>query len=135
MRSAALALLFVGAAALAGAPSAHAQQSFATGQNIAPAYEGWEPNEDGSFNLVLHMNRMAGRFDVPVGRKPIEPAAPIGQADRTFHRANRFAPDRAPADFGDNGAVCADQHGQDERPSTNEADVPTSNQHLSCSQL
>ena len=32
---------------------ASAQESFSTGQNIAPVYEGWEKNADGSFNLVF----------------------------------------------------------------------------------
>jgi hypothetical protein len=35
-----------------------AQESFSTGQNVAPAYEGWEKNPDGSFNLVFgYFNR------------------------------------------------------------------------------
>ena len=37
---------------------ARAQESFSSGQNIAPVYEGWEQNTDGSFNLVFgYMNR------------------------------------------------------------------------------
>ena len=44
-----------------------AQQSFATGQTIAPAYEGWERNPDGAFNLVFgYMNRnWEEEIDVP----------------------------------------------------------------------
>jgi len=56
-------------ALLACGASEGAQQSFATGQNIAPAYEGWEQNEDGSFNLLFgYMNRNWEEvFDIPIG--------------------------------------------------------------------
>ena len=54
MRRLLLAITF----ALPLALSAGAQESFSTGQNIAPAYEGWEKNADGSFNLVFgYFNR------------------------------------------------------------------------------
>ena len=121
MRSAALALLFVGAAALAGAPSAHAQQSFATGQNIAPAYEGWEPNVDGSFNLVFgYMNRnWEEMIDVPVGPdNSIEPGGPDqGQPTHFLPRRNRFVfRIRVPADFGDKELIWTlTTNGQTER--------------------
>ena len=40
------------------APADGCAQEFASGQNIAPAYEGWETNPDGSYNLVFgYMNR------------------------------------------------------------------------------
>ena len=42
------------ASAIALTPSA--QESFSSGQNVAPAYEGWERNADGSFNLVFGYN-------------------------------------------------------------------------------
>ena len=106
VRSAALAVLVAGGVALAGAPSAHAQRSFAAGQNIAPAYEGWEQNEDGSFNLVFgYMNRnWEELIDVPVGpANGIEPAGPDqGQPTHFLPRRNRFVfRVRVPADFGD----------------------------------
>ena len=70
----------VAAAALLVTPSSGlAQQSYATGQNIAPAYEGWERNDDGSFNLVFgYMNRNWEEvIDVPVGpENRIEPGGP-----------------------------------------------------------
>ena len=35
-----------------------AQLSYTKGQNVSPGYEGWEQNEDGSFNLLFgYMNR------------------------------------------------------------------------------
>ena len=57
-----------------------AQQSFPTGQTIAPAYEGWERNEDGSFNLVFgYMNRNWEQvLEIPVG-----PDNTIDPVDRT----------------------------------------------------
>ena len=35
------------------ATESQAQVAFARGQNVAPAYEGWERNDDGSFSLVF----------------------------------------------------------------------------------
>ena len=60
MRSAARRAILMLTVALAGAAvlSVAAQESFSTGQNSAPAYEGWEKNADGSFNLVFgYFNR------------------------------------------------------------------------------
>ncbi len=37
--------------ALAWLPT-HAQEFYARGQNVVPVYEGWEKNDDGSFNLT-----------------------------------------------------------------------------------
>ena len=106
MRSVALAALLLGVAALVGAPPALAQQSYAAGQAIAPAYEGWEQNEDGSFNLVFgYFNRNWEEvIDVPVGPdNHIEPGGPDrGQPTRLLPRRNRFVfRIRVPADFGD----------------------------------
>ncbi|HAB30219.1 MAG TPA: hypothetical protein DCE19_05820, partial [Gemmatimonadetes bacterium] len=48
----------VALAVLMACPKANAQSSYQTGQNASPAYEGWEENEDGSFNMVFgYMNR------------------------------------------------------------------------------
>ena len=61
---------------------ANAQSSYQTGQNTSPAYEGWEQNEDGSFNLVFgYMNRNLEQvFEIPVGAdNSIEPG---GQCER-----------------------------------------------------
>jgi len=87
-----------------------AQQSFATGQNIAPAYEGWQENPDGSFDLVFgYMNRNWEEvLDVPVGPdNTIEPGSPDqGQPTRFHPRRNRFTfRIRVPADFGDKEVV------------------------------
>ena len=94
------------AASLLAAPPGFAQRSYATGQNIAPAYEGWERNDDGSFDLVFgYMNRNWEEvIDVPVGPgNSIEPGGPDRGQPTHFHpRRNRFVfRIRVPADFGD----------------------------------
>ena len=83
-----------------------AQVAFARGQNIAPAYEGWERNDDGSFSLVFgYMNRNWEEvIDVPIGPgNVIEPGGPDqGQPTHFQPRRNRFVfRIRVPADFGD----------------------------------
>ena len=42
---------------------------YLNGQSISPAYEGWWPNEDGSFSLFLgYMNsNWEQHFDIPIG--------------------------------------------------------------------
>ena len=97
-------------AALAAGQDAGAQQSFATGRSISPAYEGWVQNEDGSFDLVFgYMNRNWEQVvDVPVGpENTIDPGGPDrGQPTRFQPRRNRFVFSvRVPADFGDRELV------------------------------
>ena len=92
------------------AAEGRAQQSFATGQTIAPAYEGWERNDDGSFTLVFgYMNRNWEQvFQIPVGPdNAIEPGGPDqGQPTYFLPRRSRFAfRIHVPADFGDKELV------------------------------
>ena len=87
-----------------------AQQSFATGQTISPAYEGWERNPDGSFSLVFgYMNRnWEEEIDVPIGLdNSIAPGTPDqGQPTHFLPRRSRFVfAIRVPADFGDKELV------------------------------
>ena len=110
------------AAVLLAMPSAgFAQRSYATGQTIAPAYEGWERNDDGSFDLVFgYMNRNWEEvIDVPVGPgNSIEPGGPDqGQPTRLYPRRNRFVfRIRVPADFGDRELIWTlTTNGQTER--------------------
>ncbi|MCY4600476.1 MAG: hypothetical protein OXF27_11220, partial [Acidobacteria bacterium] len=67
---------------------------YSSGQTVAPAYEGWEPNPDGSFNLVFgYMNRnLDERLDIPIGpHNRIEPDGPErGQTTHFLPRRNRF---------------------------------------------
>jgi hypothetical protein len=81
-------------------------QSYASGQNISPAFEGWEQNEDGSFNFLFgYMNRnWEEELDVPVGAENgFEPGpADRGQPTHFLPRRNRFVfRVRVPADWGD----------------------------------
>ncbi len=68
-------VLAVVAVVLAGFSPTSAQVVL-TGQNVVPAYEGWELNPDGSFNLVFgYFNRnWEEELDVPIGpNNNIEP--------------------------------------------------------------
>jgi len=49
--------------------AASAQVQYARGQNVAPVFEGWERNADGSFNMVFgYLNRnYEEEVDIPVG--------------------------------------------------------------------
>ena len=53
--------------------------SYSRGQNVSPAFEGWEKNDDGSFNMMFgYMNRnWEEEVDVPVGPdNNLSPGAP-----------------------------------------------------------
>lgn len=81
-------------------------QTYSRGQNVSPAFEGWERNEDGSLNFVFgYMNRnWEEELDVPVGPdNNIEPGGPDqGQPTRLLPRRNRFVfRVRIPKDWGD----------------------------------
>ena len=54
---------------LAAGDRAHAQVQYATGQNVAPIYEGWEHNPDGSYSMVFgYLNRnYEEQVDIPIG--------------------------------------------------------------------
>jgi len=108
-----LALLL--AALIAGAVIApvSAQVQYATGQNVAPIYEGWEHNSDGTFSLVFgYLNRnYEEEVDVPIG-----PANSItigketygdkGQPTHFYTRRQRFLfKVVVPKDFGEQQKV------------------------------
>ena len=93
-------------AVLLSAQPAQAQLAYQRGQNVTPAYEGWIPNDDGSFSLVFgYINRnWQEEIDVPVGPgNSITPGSmDQGQVTHFLPRRNRFAfMVRVPADFGD----------------------------------
>ena len=80
------------------------------GQNIAPVYEGFETNPDGSFNLLFgYYNRnWEEEINVPVGPdNSLEPGGPDrGQPAHFFPRRNQFVfRVHVPADFGDKEVV------------------------------
>jgi hypothetical protein len=98
-----------------------AQEAFPRGQNIAPVYEGWEKNPDGSFNLVFgYFNRnWEEEIDLPVGAdNSLTPGVPDqGQPTRFYPRRNRFVfRVRVPMDFGKKELVWTlTSHGKTER--------------------
>jgi len=100
--------------------------TYTRGQTVSPAYEGFEVNEDGSFDLIFgYMNRnWEEELDVPIGPDnyfavtttgglddlevdAYDPAiADKGQPTRFLPRRNRFTfKVRVPADFGDQELV------------------------------
>jgi hypothetical protein len=68
--------------------------SYSRGQNVSPAFEGWEKNDDGSFNMMFgYMNRnWEEEVDVPIGAdNNISPGVPDqGQPTHFLPRRNRF---------------------------------------------
>ena len=111
-RAAAAACLLLAVGVLGGGVGEGAAQPVrhATGQEVVPAYEGWEQNSDGSFSLVFGtMNRNWDEaLDIPVGAaNNIEPGGPDqGQPTHFLPRRNRFLfRIRVPADFGDQELV------------------------------
>src|SRR5262245_18627519 len=71
-----------------------AQTRYAAGQDVVPAFEGWERNPDGSFNMVFgYMNRnYEEEIDLPVGPdNTIEPgSADQGQPTHFYVRRQQF---------------------------------------------
>ena len=96
-------------------------QAFTHGQNIAPAFEGWERNPDGSFNLVFgFFNRNCEEvLHIPIGPdNNIEPDGPDrGQPTRFFPRRGTFIfKVRVPSDFGKKEVVWTlTAHGKTEK--------------------
>jgi hypothetical protein len=54
---------------IAAATGARAQMRYARGQNVAPAFEGWERNPDGTISMVFgYLNRnYEEEVDIPIG--------------------------------------------------------------------
>jgi hypothetical protein len=69
-------------------------QSYTAGQNVSPAFEGWERAADGSrYFLFGYMNRnWEEEIDVPIGPdNTVEPGGPdLGQPTHFLPRRNRF---------------------------------------------
>ena len=115
MRTAWIVVAAIGIAVVSSVQELAAQRnagrrSYAAGQEVVPAYEGWEQNPDGSFNLVFGtMNRnWEEELHIPIGpRNQIEPGGPDqGQPTYFLPRRNRFLfRIRVPADFGDRELV------------------------------
>jgi hypothetical protein len=102
-RAAVLAFLVAGALA----STAHAQGlTYNKGQPVLPAFEGWDRNPDGSFNLIFgYMNRnWEEQPTIPVGMENWFGPGEMdrGQPTHFLPRRNRFVfKVRVPADFGE----------------------------------
>src|SRR5262245_61141048 len=101
--------------------SAQTRFTYSKGQSVSPAYEGWMPNEDGSFTLYFgYMNtNWLEEFDVPVGTdNAIEPGGPEqGQPTHFYPRRNPFLfTIRVPKDFGNKELIWTlTTHGRTEK--------------------
>jgi hypothetical protein len=81
------------------------QERYARGQNVALAFEGWEMNLDGSYNMVFgYLNRNYEEIlNIPIGPlNNIEPGGPDqGQPTRFYPRRHKYVfRIRVPKDFG-----------------------------------
>ena len=88
----------------------HAQERFASGQNIVPVFEGWERNADGSFNMVFgYMNRnYEEQLEIPIGPDNKFEPGPADQGQPTFfyRRRQQFVfKIRVPSDWGQKDLV------------------------------
>ncbi len=77
--------------------SARAQVQYARGQDVAPVFEGWERNPDGTFSMVFgYLNRnYEEQVDIPVGPGNNIDAGPgksgdLGQPTHFYPRRQRF---------------------------------------------
>jgi hypothetical protein len=71
----------------------NAQIRYATGQNVAPVFEGWEHNTDGTYSMVFgYLNRnYEEEVDIPVGPdNTVAPGGDRGQPEHFYPRRQRF---------------------------------------------
>jgi hypothetical protein len=94
--------------------------TYASGQSVSPAYEGYWVNEDGSFTMFFgYMNsNWEEEFDIPIGpANAIEPGGPDqGQPTHFYPRRNPFLfTIKVPKDFGTKELIwTVTTHGQTE---------------------
>ena len=82
-------ILLVGAAAI----GVNGQIRYATGRSVAPVFEGWEPNPDGTYSMVFgYLNRnYEEEVDIPIGpNNAIDPGGDRGQPTHFYPRRQRF---------------------------------------------
>jgi len=95
--------------------------TYSKGQSVSPAYEGWMPNDDGSFTMYFgYMNtNWLEEFDIPTGPdNSIEPGGPDqGQPTHFYPRRNPFLfTIRVPKDFGNKELIWTlTTHGKTEK--------------------
>jgi len=110
-------LCTLGATLLVASLDSGAQRfTYNSGQSIAPAYEGWERNADGTYNLMFgYMNQnWEEEPNIPVGENNNFSPGPAdrGQPTHFLPRRNRFVfKIQVPADFGDQELVWSLTHG------------------------
>jgi hypothetical protein len=88
-----------------GVANAQTRFTYSRGQSLSPAYEGWMPNDDGSFTMYFgYMNtNWLEEFDIPLGpANNIQPGGPDrGQPTHFYPRRNPFLfTIHLPKDFG-----------------------------------
>jgi hypothetical protein len=69
------------------------QIQYASGQNVAPAFEGWEQNPDGTYSFFFgYLNRnYEEQVEIPIGpNNTIEPGGDRGQPTHFYPRRQRF---------------------------------------------
>ena len=103
-------LLLVSVLLICQGASAQTRFTYSTGQSVFPAYEGFWPNEDGSYAMFFgYMNpNWEQQLDVPIGPdNVIEPGgSDQGQPTHFYPRRNMFLfTVTVPADFGDKELV------------------------------
>jgi hypothetical protein len=77
----------------AGRMTVSAQVQYARGQNVAPVFEGWEHNPDGTYSLVFgYLNRnYEEEVDIPIGPdNQVDIGADQGQPTHFYPRRQRF---------------------------------------------
>ena len=92
------------------ATEAPAQLRFDRGQNVAPVFEGWERNSDGTFTMVFgYLNRNYEEMpEAPIGPDNSFEPGPVdrGQPTRFYTRRQQFVfRVQVPADWGDKDLV------------------------------
>jgi hypothetical protein len=116
-----IALASLAALLLLQPAGAQTRFTYSKGQSVSPSYEGWMPNEDGSFTLYFgYMNtNWLEEFDVPIGTdNNIEPGGPDqGQPTHFYPRRNPFLfTIRVPKDFGNKELIWTlSTHGRAEK--------------------
>jgi hypothetical protein len=96
--------------ALVTATEAGAQMRYDRGQNVAPVFEGWEKNADGTFTMVFgYLNRNYTEMpEAPIGPNNSFEPGPVdrGQPTRFYTRRQQFVfRVQVPTDWGDKDLV------------------------------
>jgi hypothetical protein len=113
--------VLLGAILMLQTGAAQTRYMYLKGETVSPAYEGWWPNDDGSFTMFFgYMNsNWEEEFDVPVGPdNNIEPGGPDhGQPTHFYPRRNMFLfTIRVPKDFGNKELIWTlTTHGRTEK--------------------